>query len=91
MSSSRRNCLLGLHAFTGNDYVSSILRKRKERCWKLIKENSNFEQTFASLGNSELLSDTLFTELQECVCCLYGYPEKSVDAFCYKLFKKKQC
>ena len=55
----------------------------------MIKENSNFEQTFASLGNSELLSDTLFTELQEFVCCLYGYHEKSVDAFRYKLFKKK--
>ena len=31
--------LLGLHAFTGNDYVSSFFRKGRENCWKVMRKS----------------------------------------------------
>ena len=34
-----KSALLGLHAFTGNDYVSSLFRKGKEKCWKVMRKN----------------------------------------------------
>ena len=33
------SALLGLHAFTGNDYVSSFFRKGKGKCWKLMRKS----------------------------------------------------
>ena len=42
--------LLGLHAFTVNDYVSSLFRKGKEKCWKVMRKNWKFEDTFGKLG-----------------------------------------
>ncbi len=35
-----KKALLGLRSFTGNDYVSSILRRGKQLCWKHVKEYS---------------------------------------------------
>ena len=31
--------LLGLHAFTGNDYVLSFFRKGREKCWKVMRKS----------------------------------------------------
>ena len=42
ISSSTRNSLLGFHAFTGNDYVSSLFRKGKSVCWKVLQRYSKF-------------------------------------------------
>ena len=33
------SALLGLHDFTGNDYVSSFFRKGKEKCWKVMRRS----------------------------------------------------
>ena len=33
-----RSSLIGLHAFTGNDYLSSFFRKGKTTCWKKMKK-----------------------------------------------------
>ena len=32
--------LIGFHAFTGNDYVSSFFRKGKKTCWKTMKKKT---------------------------------------------------
>ena len=33
------SALLGLLAFTGNECVSSLFRKGKEKCWKVMRKN----------------------------------------------------
>ena len=33
------SALLGLHAFTGNNYVSSFFWKGKEKCWKVMRKS----------------------------------------------------
>ena len=90
MSNSRINSLLGVHSFTGNDYVPSFFRKGKGVCWKILKNHSKFECTFSNLGNTSEVDDNLLKELEEFVCLLYGYSEKSVNAVRFKMFQKKQ-
>ena len=34
--------LIGFHAFTGNYYISSFFRKRKEKFWKLVEKTKKF-------------------------------------------------
>ena len=60
--------LLGLHPFTVNDYVSSFLKKGKEKCWKLMRKSWNFEFTFEKLGKEWGLTDKLFSHLEEFIC-----------------------
>ena len=43
--------LLGFHATTGSDYVSSFFRWRKEELWKTVEKYSRFTM-FSKLGNS---------------------------------------
>ena len=38
--------LIGFHAFTCNDYVSSFFRKGKKACWKTMKKNQKFVDAF---------------------------------------------
>ena len=42
LSHGQKQALLSVHAFTGNDYVSSFMRKGKKACWNLVKENQEF-------------------------------------------------
>ncbi len=46
----QRSALLGMHAFSGNDYVSSMLRKGKQLGWKHIKDSERFLEVSSSLG-----------------------------------------
>ena len=49
-------CFSQFYALTGNDYISSILRKSKKACWKLLEKNINYVTTFVLLGSTwELL------------------------------------
>ena len=38
--------LIGFHAFTGNDYISSFFRKGKEKYWKLLEKRNKFQHPF---------------------------------------------
>ena len=38
LSQAQKQALLGLHAFSGNDYISSFCRKGKKACWKMVKD-----------------------------------------------------
>jgi hypothetical protein len=49
ISPSRCSALIGMHAFTGNDYIS-FFRKGKDVCWKLLEKFQKFEACFISLG-----------------------------------------
>jgi len=84
------NSLIGFHAFTGNDFVSSFFRKSKEHCWKVLEKNPKFYTVFQSLGSSLDLSDYVFSQLQEFLCHLYRHPkEKEVNTVRYRMFTKK--
>ena len=43
----KKKALLGLHAFTGCDQVSSFLRKGKVTCWKVLEKNPHLLDAFA--------------------------------------------
>ena len=47
MDNEKRSALVGFHAFTGNAYISSIFRKSKKACCKLLERNNNYV-SFAS-------------------------------------------
>ena len=37
LSTEEKKALIGFHAFTGNDYVSSFFGKGKLKCWDMLK------------------------------------------------------
>ena len=88
-SECKYSAMLGLHAFTGNDYLSSFFRKRKERCWKLMQKYEEFEVCFTNLGSKPNLSEELFESLVEYTALLYGVKSKSINEACWKIFEKR--
>ena len=72
LSEQQRRTLLGLHAFSGNDHVSSIFRKGKQLRWRYVRNNSRFLNLFSSLGNAVELTDEQFHELEYFVCSIFG-------------------
>ena len=72
----------GLHAFTGNDYLSSFFRKGKDRCWKLMQKYEEFEVCFTKLGSEPNLSEDLFESLEKYTALLYGVKSKSINEAC---------
>ena len=66
---AKRKALAGMHAFSGNDYISSFFRKGKLLVWKIIMAYPEFINTFSDLGNVN------YSELERFVCILYEYPK----------------
>ena len=63
LSHEKCKALLGMHAFTENDYVSCFFKKRKEMCWKLVRKYQKFERCFINLRMESSLSSSLFSTL----------------------------
>ena len=78
MDSDKKSALIGFHALTGNDYVSSFFKRSKEICWKIVEKHRRFTDMFKQLGNSWNLEDDLTTSLEEFVCLLYGKNSSSI-------------
>ncbi|KAJ8034404.1 hypothetical protein HOLleu_21226 [Holothuria leucospilota] len=72
LSEDKKKALFGLHAFSGNDYVSSFFGKGKITLWKNMLQRSEFIEMFAALGSRAHASDDLIQELENFVCVLYG-------------------
>ena len=87
-SETKYCAMLGLHAFTGNDYLSSFFRKGKERCWKLMQKYEEFEVCFTKLGSEPNLSEDLFESLEEYTALLYGVKSKSINEARWEIFEK---
>ena len=81
--------LIGFHAFTGNDYISSFFRKGTEKCWKLVKKAKKFQKAFSILGGNWEGSNNPVIMLEEFVCQLYGYQNKSTDEVRFQIYDKK--
>ena len=55
----RSTSLIGLHAFSGNDYVSSFFKKGKDQFWKLLEKFEKFHDCFSKLGVQYEMSEEL--------------------------------
>lgn len=51
--------LAGIHAFSGNDYISSFFRKEKKYFLKKVRSNQQFLETFVNLGRRNELCKKL--------------------------------
>ena len=69
--------LIGFHAFTGNDFVSSFFRKGKESCFKAMEKRAKFLSTFTQLGNTWELTEEFKTG------------QKNVNLVRYEMLQKK--
>ena len=67
----QQQALVGFHAFTGNDYVSSFLRKSKNLWQKLVKDNVEMLKFFEALGFDQLTKD-LYLKAEKVACRKYG-------------------
>ena len=68
----QKQALIGLHAFSGNYYVSSFFRKGKIAFWKAMLKRAEFIELFAGLGVTTNLSGTSAINIEKFVCFLYG-------------------
>ena len=89
LSQQRSPSLIGLHAFSGNDYVSSCFKKGKNQFWKLLETFEKLHDCFSILGLQYQMSEELFKQLEEFVCYLYRMRIKSVNEVRCRLFEKK--
>ena len=46
----KSQALSGIHAFSGNDYISSFFRKGKLLIWKFPRKHQGFLPTLAKVG-----------------------------------------
>ncbi|KAL8572154.1 hypothetical protein ACOMHN_057829 [Nucella lapillus] len=83
--------LLGLHAYTGCDSVSSFAGKGKVAALKMLKSNENVQQAFSDLGKDWELSGELFKKLEQFTCKLYApkQPTTGVNELRYQLLCAK--
>ena len=84
-----RSSLIGFHAFTGNDYVSSFFRKGKQWCWKKMISEEKFVQCFIEFGDSWVLSEEIKANLELFVCKLFSSKKASVNEVRLEMFTKK--
>ena len=89
ISDDIKRSLIGLHAYTGNDYVSAFFRKGKQACFKILRKNENLRKSFSDLEQKWDLSDELFDSLEEFTCLLYGYKKKDINKVRKMMFDKK--
>ena len=86
MSILHQKALDGFHAFTGNDYASSFLRKTKKLWKSIVKDDDEMLDFFSNLG-SGTLKEELYNKEEKVVCRMYGDKNvESVNKMIAKLF-----
>ena len=68
LSKTEHQGLSGIHAFSGNDYISRFFRKVKKKFWKTLSAN---------LGTNEMLQEDTLKERESFVSKSYGYKNLS--------------
>ena len=71
LPNEHRTAILGFHAFTGNDYVSSFFGKEKKTCWSMFLQRLKFAECFQKLGAEIVIKEEIFDALEELECLLY--------------------
>jgi len=79
--------LPGFHAFTGCDYNPAFFKKGKKRPFQILAKNEEFQQAFASLGDTGIDIDNTFAKIEAFVCSMYGYEtQKKINNVRYLMF-----
>ena len=84
-------CLIRMHAFTGNDFNSSFYHRGKAKCMQVMKSNHKFMNLFKVLGDTLDVNDVeaLLPRVEHFVCKLYSTKFKNVNKARYHLFNSK--
>ena len=80
------SAVIGFHAFTGCDSVSSFSGKGKVTAMKKLNKSPSAIAFLASLGENFQTTENMLVQAEETVCLLYGTPTKCVDEARYNLF-----
>lgn len=87
LGESMCKALVGLHAFSGCDSISSFSGKGKRTMYSLVKKHPDCLTAVQELGNSFEVSEGLIHKLETFVCRLYGVTDQNyVNEARYKLF-----
>ena len=87
MPDTLKSALVRFHAFSGNDYISSIFRKSRCICWKKIAKSKKFTEMFAQLGNQWGIDCARQGLLEEYVCSLFMKGKRDINEVRYEMFK----
>ena len=68
----KKRALIGMHAFSGNDYISSFFRKGQVAVWKAMLKRQEFFYIFAEPGTTTQVPEHVSQGLERFVCSLYG-------------------
>ena len=86
MDTDQKKCLVGFHAFTGNDHISSFFEREKDNVGELLKRIEIYHYFHAVMWD---LNDEIFHELEEYICPLYGCRLTKVDDAIHNIFENK--
>ena len=89
LSEDEVNRLVPFHALTGNDYVSSFLRKGKLHYRKVLEKSERFLAAIQHLGATWELPSFTFQQVPAYVCALYENTKCSVNKLTADIFDKK--
>ena len=82
--------LLALHALTGCDTTSSLKGIGKIKPTKILKKMPKFKEHLSNLGKSWTLSDSVASEIEHFMCCIYGFPRiKKIDMVRLHILRRK--
>lgn len=85
----RAGALLGFHAFTGCDAVSSFYGKGKSKGFALFQTDDDSACAMSQLGSTQNVSDSLMDACEKFVCKLYGSNViTSVNTLRFELFTR---
>ena len=68
--------LPGFHSFTGCDYTAAFFKKEKKRPFKILEKKTAYQEAFASLGESEEISEGTYQEMEKFTCKMYGLSKR---------------
>lgn len=71
--------LIGMHAYTGCDTVSSFAGKGKAKALKILMHSRDYQTTFTELGTEWNVSAALFEKLEAFTCLLYATKVSSTN------------
>ena len=73
LSTEQTRALLGLHAFSGNDYASAFFRRGKVAFWRILEKKRDFFYVFGNLGTSLTISQDLSDGLEQFFAVSTGF------------------
>ena len=84
------SALIGFHAFTGCDTVSSFAGKGKSKAFKSLLMERNNVTAFKLLGENETITEDLLHQLEHFVCTMYGGDGDDVNELRYRIYCSKR-